>query len=227
MLPQCFSFGLSKFSHLCVTPCKQAKIVKIGSSRLPAGLVWFIPWLDAIQTVDLRTMFFNIWPQEVSSILRSLKAWTHWPLFPYKDKVCKVSTWPAQNQLLFFHNNRLKLFVSAHWCFVTSPCLLLSPGLDCGCSAVKGGRCCVFLGGRPLHVGDACCKWPPGHVLAGPDDSEDHDRCSHSGGRVNAEAGRGKEDGSEWDTVAVGIVAVFKSGRVLQANTVDGCLMGV
>lgn len=52
-----------------------------------AGLVWFIPWLDAIQTVDLR-MFFNIWPQEVSSILWSLKAVTHWPLFPYKDHIC-------------------------------------------------------------------------------------------------------------------------------------------
>ncbi|CAI5671001.1 erythrocyte band 7 integral membrane protein isoform X2 [Oreochromis niloticus] len=35
-----------------------------GRAKGP-GLVWFIPWLDAIQTVDLRTMFFNIWPQEV------------------------------------------------------------------------------------------------------------------------------------------------------------------
>lgn len=132
----------------------------MGSSRLPPGLVWFIPWLDAIQTVDLCTMFFNIWPQEVSSILWSLKAGTHWPLFPYKDHICVHL--PAQNQLLFFHNNSLKLFVSAHWCFVTSPCLLLSPGLDCGCSAV------VFFS---LHVGDACCKRPPGRVLAGPDGS--------------------------------------------------------
>lgn len=48
-----------------------------------------------------------------------------------------------------------------------------------------------------VHVRDACCKRPPGRVLVGPDDSEDHDRFSHSGGRVNTEARHGKEDGSE------------------------------
>lgn len=68
---RCLSVFLLVFSsfHICVLPCKEAQLIKMGSSRLPPGLVWFIPWLDAIQTVDLRTMFFNIWPQEVSSIL--------------------------------------------------------------------------------------------------------------------------------------------------------------
>lgn len=102
----------------------------------------------------------------ISGHKRSAASCDHWKLARtdrYSHiRITSVSTWPAQNQLLFFHNNSLKLFVSAHWCFVTSPCLLLSPGLDCGCSAV------VFFS---LHVGDACCKRPPGRVLVGPDGS--------------------------------------------------------
>ncbi|XP_035526774.1 mechanosensory protein 2-like, partial [Morone saxatilis] len=39
------------------------RVVK-GRAKGP-GLFWFIPWLDVIQTVDLRTVSFNIRPQEV------------------------------------------------------------------------------------------------------------------------------------------------------------------
>ncbi|XP_037612105.1 stomatin-4 isoform X1 [Sebastes umbrosus] len=39
------------------------RVVK-GRAKGP-GLFWFIPWLDVIQTVDLRTVSFNIHPQEV------------------------------------------------------------------------------------------------------------------------------------------------------------------
>ncbi|XP_027130153.1 erythrocyte band 7 integral membrane protein isoform X4 [Larimichthys crocea] len=39
------------------------RVVK-GRAKGP-GLFWFIPWLDVIQTVDLRTVSFNIQPQEV------------------------------------------------------------------------------------------------------------------------------------------------------------------
>ncbi|XP_059183398.1 band 7 protein AGAP004871-like [Centropristis striata] len=39
------------------------RVVK-GRAKGP-GLFWFIPWLDVIQTVDLRTVSFNVQPQEV------------------------------------------------------------------------------------------------------------------------------------------------------------------
>ncbi|XP_030254063.1 band 7 protein AGAP004871-like isoform X1 [Sparus aurata] len=39
------------------------RVIK-GRAKGP-GLFWFIPWLDVIQTVDLRTVCFNIRPQEV------------------------------------------------------------------------------------------------------------------------------------------------------------------
>ncbi|KAM6971528.1 stomatin [Tautogolabrus adspersus] len=39
------------------------RVVK-GGAKGP-GLFWFIPWLDVIQKVDLRTVSFNIRPQEV------------------------------------------------------------------------------------------------------------------------------------------------------------------
>ncbi|GAA6233721.1 band 7 protein AGAP004871-like [Lates japonicus] len=39
------------------------RVVK-GRAKGP-GLLWFIPWLDVIQKVDLRTVSFNIQPQEV------------------------------------------------------------------------------------------------------------------------------------------------------------------
>uniref|UniRef100_A0A3Q3X506 Band 7 domain-containing protein n=1 Tax=Mola mola TaxID=94237 RepID=A0A3Q3X506_MOLML len=37
-----------------------------GPAKGP-GLLWFIPWLDVIRKVDLRTVSFNVLPQEVSS----------------------------------------------------------------------------------------------------------------------------------------------------------------
>ncbi|XP_008277298.1 band 7 protein AGAP004871 isoform X2 [Stegastes partitus] len=39
------------------------RVVK-GQARGP-GLLWFIPWLDVIQKVDLRTVSFSVRPQEV------------------------------------------------------------------------------------------------------------------------------------------------------------------
>ncbi|XP_070842183.1 stomatin isoform X2 [Chaetodon trifascialis] len=39
------------------------RVVK-GRAKGP-GLFWFIPWLDVIQKVDLRTVSFNVRPQEV------------------------------------------------------------------------------------------------------------------------------------------------------------------
>ncbi|XP_067434445.1 band 7 protein AGAP004871 [Thunnus thynnus] len=39
------------------------RVVK-GRAKGP-GLFWIIPWLDVIQTVDLRTVSFNVLPQEV------------------------------------------------------------------------------------------------------------------------------------------------------------------
>ncbi|XP_076617805.1 stomatin [Chaetodon auriga] len=39
------------------------RVVK-GRAKGP-GLFWFIPWLDVIQKVDLRTVSFNVCPQEV------------------------------------------------------------------------------------------------------------------------------------------------------------------
>ncbi|KAM4534244.1 stomatin [Odontesthes bonariensis] len=39
------------------------RVVK-GQTKGP-GLFWFIPWLDVIEKVDMRTVSFNIRPQEV------------------------------------------------------------------------------------------------------------------------------------------------------------------
>lgn len=47
--------------------CEDVIVLVNNRCSTPAGLIWFIPWLDVIQTVDLRTVSFNIQPQEVRS----------------------------------------------------------------------------------------------------------------------------------------------------------------
>ncbi|XP_034005786.1 LOW QUALITY PROTEIN: erythrocyte band 7 integral membrane protein [Trematomus bernacchii] len=65
-----FTFPLSAW--MCakvIKECERAVIFRLGrvvkGRAKGPGLFWFIPWLDVIQKVDLRTVSFTIQPQEV------------------------------------------------------------------------------------------------------------------------------------------------------------------